>query len=166
MFVCWWRRGSTSWALVTPGTARKQLQFNCCFLEAPSPLPYPTPSLPRCLLSFCWPRFRFWRLSGKMFELLFCPTAICGENCDLLLSARDSHQLSTSSSSSPSLPATSSPSSSSWSFGSFAFCSDTYHTVWQMLHKVLLNSLEVFNEMLRFCLCHRHRHRLCHCLLP
>lgn len=131
---------------------------------------YPTHSttLPAVLLLAPFP---FWRLSGKMFELLFCPTAICGENCDLLLSARDSHQLSTSSSSSPSLPASSfavefsessspSSSSSSWSFGSFAFCSDTYHTVWQMLHKVLLNSLEVFNEMLRFCLCHRHRHRL------
>lgn len=137
---------------------------------------YPTLSttLPAVLLLAPFP---FWRLSGKMFELLFCPTAICGENCDLLLSARDSHQLSTSSSSSPSLPASSfavefsessspSSSSSSWSFGSFAFCSDTYHTVWQMLHKVLLNSLEVFNEMLRFCLCHRHRHRLCHCLSP
>lgn len=52
------------------------------------------PPLPAVLLLAPFP---FWRLSGKMFELLFCPTAICGENFDLLLSARDSHQLSTSS---------------------------------------------------------------------
>jgi len=119
---------------------------NSCSCSCPCPCPFP--SLP--------PLRQHFRLASlaKMFELL-SPTAICGENCDLLLNARDFHQLSTSSSLSS--PGESCDSSSSSSFGSFAFCSDTYHTVWQMLHKVLLNSLEVFNEMLLlfpFSICH------------
>lgn len=101
-------------------------------------------------------------LLGQLFELLY-PTAICGENCDLLgktraanaifISCRHRHR-SHGKSSSFCVFRSSFLVLRPSSFGSFAFCSDTYHTV---LAKCCTKFCLIAWKFLMKCLCHSHR---------
>lgn len=79
--VCWWRRGCHFLGSCHARHGTKATAIQLLF-------PWGTfPSIWRKGGVLLLAPFPFRRLSSKMFELLFCPTAICGENCDLLLSA-------------------------------------------------------------------------------